>query len=411
VTVAPGALDDLLTAPEFFANPWPVYDRLLEEAPVYYSVALRAWLVSRYVDAEGVLRDIERFPNSIRIPRFLEQLGPDVQAEIGGLKHHFSVGLVQSDPPDHTRIRALVHREFQPRAVARQRDHIQELVDGLLDRVASTGRMDLVADFAYPLPVTVISDMVGIPSADRTRYKAWSDGIFGFIGSGRPSLAAARAAQGALDELEAYFRGLFGTALSAPERNLIGHLVALHTQDPERLREDELLAMCSTFVSAGHETTTSLIANGMLALLAHPEEVAKLRDHPELIASAVEEILRFASPFQRDMKVAAVEVEIAGQQVRAGEQVWVMLGAAHRDPQRFPDPERFDIERSDVRHLAFGYGPHFCLGAWLARLEGQIALGTLIRRLPDLRLVTDADAIEWRPDYALRTPRAIPVAF
>jgi cytochrome P450 len=403
--------DERLTSPGYFADPYPVYRDLQREAPVYFSEALQAWLVTRYDDVSRVLRDIERFPNSIRLPRFLEQLGPEVQGEIGHLKHHFSVGLVQSDPPDHTRLRALVHKQFQAAAIEHQHGSIQSRVDSLIDQVQLGGEIDLVADLAYPLPVNVISDMVGVPVPDRQQYKAWSTQIFGFMGTGRPSLDAALRAQKGVVELEAYFRRLFDRRLSAPEQDLISDLVAIHHADPERLGEDELLALCGTFVSAGHETTTSLIANGFHALLTHPRELDRLREDPALITSAIEEVLRYESPFQRDMKVAAVDVNLHGFTITADTPVWAMLGAAHRDPEAFDNPDQFDIGRSRNRHLAFGYGPHFCLGAWLARLEGQIAIGTAVRRLRGLRLVNPVTTIEWRRDYALRGPGSLRAVF
>lgn len=404
-------IDRLLTSPAYFADPFPVYASLRASGPVYRSAALEAWLVTTFSASARILKDIDRFPNSIRIPRYLAQLGPEVQTSLAPLARHFSVGVVQSDPPDHTRLRAYLHPAFTPGAIERQREAIQARVDAYLDAVVGSGEMDVVADIAYPLPVNVISDMVGIPTEDRARYKDWSDRLFGFLGSGRPSIERARTAQAALFEIEGYFRALFDRRLSRPERDLITHLVAIRADDPAAISEDELFAICGTFVSAGHETTTSLIANGIYALLRAPDELARLRADPTLITGAVEEILRYQSPFQRDMKVAAVDVEIDGVLVPAGEPVWVMLGSAHRDPAAFDDPDRFDIGRTGNRHLAFGYGPHFCLGAWLARLEAQIAIGTMIRRLGHVRFGVDPEAIEWRHDYALRGPVALPVRF
>jgi pimeloyl-[acyl-carrier protein] synthase len=404
-------IDELLIDPRFFADPFPVYRRLRAEGPVYRSDALQAWLVTGWDDAVRVLKNVTIYPNSIRIPRYLAHLGPEVQPTIAPLARHFSVGLVQSDPPDHTRQRALVHGRFTPAAIEAQRDAVQARVDSYLDAVAEAGAMDVVADLAYPLPVNVISDMVGIPEPDRARYKAWSERLFGFLGSGRASEAATLAATDALAEIDAYFSDLFDQRRRDPQPDLITDLVRIHDDDAHALSRDELLALCGTFISAGHETTTTLIANGILALLEAPDQLARLRADPALIDSAVEEILRFQSPFQRDMKVGAVESHIGGQRIPPGEPVWVMLGAAHRDPEQFDRPETFDIGRSGVRHLAFGYGPHFCLGAALARLEARIAISTMVARLPDMRLAVDPSAIAWRHDYALRGPITLPITF
>jgi len=404
------SLDLLLGTPDYFANPYPVYDLLRSVEPVFWSEQYQAWILTRYVDVAATIRDTQRFSNARRIPAFLEQLPAEVQDEISPLKRHFSIGLVQSDPPDHTRIRALVNKAFTPRVVEGLRPRIQTVIDQLLEAVIMRGthEMDLIADFAYPLPVTIISEMVGVPPADREQYKLWSANIFGFLGTGYPKLEVIRKAQRALLELEDYFRHLFAHRRLYPQDDLLSHLVAVE-ELADRLSEAELLAMCSTFVSAGHETTTNFIGMGMLALLRNREQLERLRADPLLIKGAVEEMLRYEAPLQRDLKVVSADVEIGGRHLKAGQLVFPMIGAANRDPEQFPAPDKFDIGRLDNRHLTFGSGAHFCLGAPLARLEGQMAIQALLQRLPNLRLASES--LEWRQDIALRGLRSLPVAF
>jgi len=402
------ALDAEMLTPHFYANPYPVYDRFREEAPIYWSNRFQAWILTRYTDVAATIRDTQRFSNARRVPALLEKLPPSVQSEIGPLKRHFSIGLVQSDPPDHTRIRALVNKTFTPRMVEDLRPRIQAITDELLDNVIATGSMDVIADFAYPLPATVICEFVGVPVEARDHYKSWSSRIFRFLGTGRPELTIVREAQQALLELEQYFRDLFVVLRRQPKDDLLSHLVRVEVEG-QRLSEDELLALCSTFVSAGHETTTNLIGMGVLALLQHPAQLERLRTRPDLMRQAVEEMLRYESPLQRNLKVATVDVALGDQQIRAGDLMFPMLGAANRDPAQFPNPHSFDLERLDNRHLAFGLGPHFCLGAPLARLECQLAIETLLRRLDSLELVNNH--FDWGEDIALRGLKSLPISF
>lgn len=400
-------MDDPLADAAFFDDPYPMYADLRASAPVRWSARFQAWLVTDYVGVDAVIRDVARFSNARRIPALLELLPAEVQDEIRPLKEHFSHGLVQSDPPDHDRVRALVNRAFTPRVVEEMRPRIGQLVDGILDRAEPEGRMDLVADLAYPLPVTVICEFVGIPTDDRDRFRAWSSEIFGFLGTGQPDIEAVRRAQVALRELEAYFMHLFQERRERPRNDFITNVVQL--EGDGGLSQGELLALFSTFVSAGHETTTNLIASGLSVLLARPDELRRVRADPSMLRPLIEEMLRFESPLQRDMKVASVDLRLGDQDIRAGELVWAMLGAANRDPARFHDPDRFDAGRTDNRHLAFGLGPHFCLGAPLARLEAMIVVEHVLRRLPHIRL--GPEPIRWRQDFALRGPLAVQVEF
>lgn len=389
---------------EYVASPYGLYDDLRSASPVYWSERFEAWILTRYEDVATVIRDTDRFSNAERIPALLRQLPEQSYQRLWALSSHFSVGLVHSDPPDHTRLRALVSKAFTPRAVEAMRPRIEQLVTSLLDEAGRS--FDVVEKFAYPLPMIVVSDLVGIPAADRDQFKAWSAQIFGFIGTGRPDADTAMASQAALLELVEYFKQLFANKRQHPGDDLLSQLVLVEDQG-DRLTEDELLSLCSTFVSAGHETTTSLIGSGALVLLEHPDLSAQVADDPTVTAAFVEEVLRAESPLQRDLKVAVTDVELGDQVIRAGQLVYAMLGAANRDAQHFEAPDRFDVGRTRNRHLSFGFGAHFCLGAPLARLEGQIALAEFARRAFALRLVGPQPT--YRHDIALRALNSLHV--
>jgi pimeloyl-[acyl-carrier protein] synthase len=314
------------------------------------------------------------------------------------------------DPPDHTRLRTLVSKAFTPRVIEGLRPHIQQIVDGLLDRVRDRRAMDLIADLAFPLPVIVISEMLGVPAADRDRFRQWSLDVARSLDAialpvGPEVIERGNAARRALAD---YFRGLIAERRRRPQADLLSGLIAAEEQG-DTLSQAELLATCVLLLVAGHETTVNLIGNGMLALLRHPAELRKLGAEPALLPSAVEELLRWDSPVQRTGRITATDVELGGTLIPKGALVSAVLGAANRDPAHFPEPDRLDLARPDNRHLAFGWGIHFCLGAPLARVEGQIAIGALARRLPGLALATDRP--EWRESSALRGLRALPVTF
>jgi len=392
---------------QYLQNPYRFYEILRDREPVYWSDRFQGWIVTSYAAVFEVIRDTERFSNAWRLPALLDQLPPDAQHEILPLRRHFSVGLINSDPPDHSRLRGLVRKAFTPRTVEGWRSRVAALTGELLAAIGDGGAFDLVGRLAYPLPVRVITELVGIPSADADRYKAWSETIFRFIGTGSADLPAVREAQAAMLELTEYFRDLFARRRREPRDDLLSALVAVE-DGGERLSEDELLSICSTFISAGHETTTSLIGSGVLSLMRHREQLAMLREQPQLIGSAVEEMLRYEAPLQRDLKVATRDTEVEGVMIHKGDLVFAMLGAANRDPDQFPDPHLLDITREPNRHLSFGHGAHFCLGAPLARLEAQIAITSLLRRYPRLRLAQDG--VQWRRDIALRSLTGLDVA-
>jgi len=288
------------------------------------------------------------------------------------------------------------------------RPRLQVLVDELLDTVQARGEMDLVRDLAYPLPAIVIAELLGAPPEDRENFKVWSDGIVAFQGSGVVSAELMAHSQHHLLEMRAFLAELMAERRREPRDDLLSRLVEAEMEG-DRLTEAELLTTCVTLLTAGHETTTTLIANGLYTLLCHSQQMAQLRGNPALMPAAVEEMLRFESPLQRNPRRVAEDLEFGGQRMRRGDYVLQILGAANRDPDVFADPDYFNLVRQPNRHLAFGLGPHFCVGAPLARLEAPIAISTVLRRLPDLRLKTAA--VEWEPRTLFRGLRALPVAF
>ncbi len=394
-----------LLAPEVRADPYPLYDFLRAWDPVHWSEEAARWILTRYADISAVLRD-GRF-SADRATQFMRLLGAEEREHLGALEAGLARQLLFIDPPDHTRLRRLVNAAFTPRVVERMRARIQEIVDDLLDAVAPRGRMDVIADLAYPLPSIVIAEMLGVPPADRDRFKRWSDDLAAFIGLSPALVESARRAQGSMLEFADYFREIIAARRAQPGEDLLSALIAAEAQG-DVLSEEELLANCILLLAAGHETTTNLIGNGLLALLRHPDALARLRREPDLIRSAVEELLRYDSPVQATARLAKADVEVGGRTIQAGQGVVLLLGAANRDPEQFPDPHALDLARADNRHLAFGAGAHFCVGAPLARLEGQIAIGTVLRRFPDLRLV-DAP-LAWRESVAFRGLESLPVA-
>jgi cytochrome P450 len=387
-------------SPELHADPYPFYRQLRETDPVYLS-PLGIWILTRYDDCVTSLRD-PRFGRDGFEAILAAQYGEE--SETGRLPR----SMLFRDPPDHTRLRSLVNRAFTPRVIEGMRLRIRGLVDGLLDRVQAQGRMDVIADLAYPLPVTVICEMLGVPAGDHEQIKEWSADIVRSLDAiGIPSeqsiVERGRVARGGLAD---YFRALLPERRRHPREDLLSSLLAAEQQG-DRLTEGELLATCVLLFIAGHETTVNLIGNGLLALLRHPVELERLRREPALIGSAVEELLRYDSPVQRTARITNAEVELGGKTIPPGAFVVSVIGAANRDPAHFPDPDRLDVARADNRHIAFGFGIHFCLGAPLARLEGQLALGTLLRRAPRLCLATSS--LEWRESSTLRGLRALPV--
>ncbi len=386
--------------PEFIADPYPTYHRLRAEDPVHRS-PLGFWVLTRYEDVVTALRD----------PRLAkEAIAAVIAARYGAAMPAMGLSMLDRDPPDHTRLRGLVNKAFTPRVVEGLRPHIQKIVDGLLARVEGVGSMDLIEEFAYPLPVIVICQMLGVPVEDRERFKEWGLDIARGLDAILlpPDSDVAQRSAAARRALADYFRALIAERRTSPRGDLLSALIAAE-EAGDKLSEDELLATCILLLVAGHETTVNLIGNGTLALLRHPDQLRRLREDPRLIGSAVEELLRYDGPVQRTTRIPSAEVTIAGRTIGKGEMVMPFIGAADRDPAQFPDPDRLDITRTDNRHIAFGWGIHFCLGAPLARVEGQLAINTLVQRLPKLALATDTP--EYRQSLTLRGLNALPVAF
>jgi cytochrome P450 len=387
--------------PEFLADPYPTYHRLRAEDPVHQS-PLGFWVLTRYDDVSAVMRD----------PRFIkEPLAALVAARFGAeVPRGVGLSMLDRDPPDHTRLRGLVSKAFTPRVVDGLRPRIQQIVDELITRAQAVGSMDVIEEFAYPIPVNVICEMLGVPVADHERFKGWSLDIARGLDSIwlPPDSEVPRRSAASRHAINDYFRGLIAQRRASPRGDLLSALIVAE-EAGDKLNEEELLATCILLLIAGHETTVNLIGNGVLALLRNPGELKRLRETPGLIMTAVEELLRYDGPVQRTARVASAEATIGGRTIAKGEMVMPFIGAADRDPAQFPDPDRLDLTRADNRHIAFGWGIHFCLGAPLARVEGQIAIDALVRRLPRLELMTDEP--EYRQSLTLRGLKTLPIKF
>ena len=401
-------VDELLTSPEFYRDPYPAFHRLRAEDPVHWSDAWGGWVLTRYDDIEKALRDFRRFTKAGHVTKALDDLPQDVLAKIGPLRQNFSVGMPQTEPPEHTRVRGLISKAFTPAIVESTSERIQALVERLIDTVAQKGEIDLVADFAFPLPAIVVAEMLGFPTENLDQIKAWSDGIVSFHGSGRADPERVLKSNQAFVEMRDWLRELFEERRGRPKDDLVSSLVAVE-EEGAKLTETELVATCITLLTAGHETTTGLITNGMLALLHHPEQRRLLEEDPDLIESAVDEFLRYDPPFQRTWRLAAEDIELRGKRIQKGQVVSQMLGAASRDPDQFPDPDRLDITRPDITHFAFGFGVHYCLGAGLAHREAEIAIPTLLRRLPGLKMAVDEP--QWKANITFHMPESMPLEF
>ena len=396
---------------DFKADPFPFYRRLREEAPVF-RVQLpdrqTAWLVTRYDDVVTVLTD-ERFSKDVFRVRSKEQraAAPRLTKLLTPLLMPLARHMLNRDPPDHTRLRALVQQAFSPRLVEGMRGRIETLADELLDRVIRRGRMDLIADYALPIPTTVIAEMLGVPVGDRHKFHHWSSAM---LSAGASRFGLLRAMPSALRFMR-YIRQLIQSRRANLRDDLISALITAK-EASERLSDDELLSMILLLIVAGHETTVNLIASGMLALFEHPDQLEKLRSDPALIKPAVEELLRYSAPVETATeRFACEDVELAGVKIAKGDLVIAAIASANRDESRFINPDTLDLTREPNKHLAFGLGIHFCLGASLARLEGQTAINALLARTRDLRLAVDPSTLRWRSGLVLRGLKALPVSF
>ncbi|MFC4810792.1 cytochrome P450 family protein [Paenibacillus sp. GCM10023250] len=393
-----------VSSPAFKRQAHELYDRLRAQDPLHELTmpdGQRAWLTTRYDDAILALKDNER------ITKNLQSLSPEDYAAVIPEKEMalISKQMLSSDPPDHTRLRAIVSKAFTPQMIDRMESDILRIAEDLIDRIEQAGRLEAIEDFAFPLPITFISRMLGIPDDDYVLFKRWSSDFIE-AANDREKL---KAAYPSLQAFRLYLEELIEARRKTPGDDLISLLVQAH-DNQDRLSEDELISTIWLLIVAGHETTVNLIGNGLLALLENPDQLRLWRQDPSLSATAVEELLRYYSPVEiATSRWASRDFEWHGKYVRKGDLILVGLGAANRDPAQFDDPGRLDLSRKKNKHIAFGNGIHFCLGAPLARIEGRIALTALLRRLPDLRLSPSFAGAEWRPGILMRGLRELPI--
>jgi pimeloyl-[acyl-carrier protein] synthase len=382
-------------------DPYPLLHRLRADEPVHFSAFIDGWVLTRYADALVYLRD-RRFSRVAYLDRMRAKFGnqPILDLQAGELTF--------SDPPNHVVLKGLAMKAFSPNAIAAARPSLESRVDEVLDGLSGAGRMDVIADFAYPLPADAISAMVGVPREDWAMLRGFVDGVVLSRGIVRTSAMMAEGDKSARQFIE-YLGALVKERRARPHADLMSAMIAAEERG-RRLTDDEVVTMAEQLFTAGHGTTRNLIGSAALALLRNPAEFKKLRESPGLIESAIEEALRYDSPTQApNPQVAAEDVEIGGRKISKGEVVTVLLGAANRDPAKFPEPDRFDIVRADGEHLAFSHGAHYCLGASLARLQAQIAISALVRRMPRLRLATDT--LKWKKMGRFRGLESLPVEF
>jgi cytochrome P450 len=386
---------------DVLADPYPLYRRLRTEDPVHWDSFLHAWVVTRYADVVTVL---ERF-SADRTPT-PDQLAAMGMATLGPIAQVMVRQMLFLDPPAHSRVRSLAARAFTPRRVEVLRAHIEEIVDSLLDTVASRDTMDVIADLAYPLPAIVTAELLGVPSSDRDQLKAWSEDFAEMLGNFQHNPDRVPQVLRSVEEMTTYFQAAVRRDHEQPGEGLI-HALASADVDGDRLSEEEVIANTIVTMVGGQETTTNLIGNGLLALLRHRDEMERLRADPSLVPSAVEELLRYESPSQHTARMAPDDLELGGKPIRKRQAVIAVMGAANRDPARFPDPDKLDLGRTDNRHVAFGWAAHFCFGAPLARMEGQLAFRMLLERFPNLR--PQPGPVTWRQNLGLRGLTALPV--
>jgi len=404
---------------EIRANPYPFYEKLRNEDPVHWDEELGLWVLTRYADIDSLYTD-ERFSRAQGLMRGFDRLPASEQEIAAPVYHSFSKTVFYADPPYHTHLRGLMNHAFTPRRVERLRPYVQKIVDQLLDTLQAAPEKNVIHELAYPRPVMVIAELLGLPQSERAQFKTWSDDLFAILGTVRPKSTALleRAAQ-SLDELTDYIRALSHKRRDDPQDDLLTALLSVTEDDeeacphphapasPHATRErigdretsstltgEELVSNINILLSTGHETTTHLIGNGLLALLQNPEQLRKLQNRPGLLGSAIEEMLRYDNPVQITYRSALEDAEIKGKSIRKGDLVNTIIGSANRDPERFSDPDCFYISRNEGRHLGFGVGIHFCIGAPLVRLEAEVVFETILRRFPNISLATEN--LEWQ---------------
>jgi len=392
-----------LLDPEVLANPYPLYHRLRSEDPVHWDYFLHAWVVTRYADVITVFQrfSADRTPT----PEKLKTLGLSALTPLAEVMVRQMLFL---DPPAHGRVRGLASKAFTPRRVEVLRSHIQDITDSLLDAIQDKGHMDVIADLAYPLPAIVTAELLGVPTSDWKQLTAWSADFAQVLGNFQHNPDRSLQVIRSLEEMSAYFRAAIREQRVHPREGLINALLTAEI-DGDHLTEEEVVANTIVTMVGGQETTTNLIGNGILTLLRHPDQLERLKADLSLIPSAVEELLRYESPSQHTARLAPDDVVLGGKTIRKRQAVIAVMGAANRDPERFPDPDRLDLGRQDNRHVAFAWASHFCFGAPLARIEGQAAFETVLRRMPNLGLVPGP--VQWRENLGLRGLKALHVTF
>ena len=394
----------------YFADPYAVWSRLRTAGPVQHRPGI-GWLVLGHAAVKELARNPCLSKVALETTR-LDGLSAEVKAAASPILARARYSMLRQDPPVHTRLRAQSMSAFTVRSVEAWRPRIEAIAHRLIDQVAASGQMDVVRDFAFPLPAMVIMELLGVPLEDRDRLKSWTADGIEFLGALRTSanpLELTKRAVASQNAMRDYARELVGAKRVKPADDFISALVAVQQSEDGRLDEEEVLAQSILLLAAGHETTTNLIANGLLALLRQPDQMQVLRADPGLTRSAVEEFLRFDPPVQMLARMTTAPIEVAGQPIDAGQRLGLIIAAANRDPSQFAEAGRLDIRRERNDHLAFGFDRHLCLGAQLARLEGQIAFGVLLDRLPDLRLAGQAEDLVWHRNTAFRALRSLPV--
>jgi cytochrome P450 len=389
----------------FRVDPYPAYRKLQSKDPFHRSRPIGGWVLTRHADVSAVLRDPKFLSDGRKLPQFRKQADDRVKAGDLTREEADTQMMLNTDPPDHTRLRSLVSKAFTPRSVEALRPRVEQLVDEVVERCAAKGTFDVIREIAYPLPVIIIAEMLGIPSEDREQFKRWSDDMAKNVGMS--NLDDQRTGRNAQRELREYLVPILQERRREPREDLLSALVAAEDEG-DKLSLMEVHATIALLLVAGNETTTNLIGNGLLALMQHRDQFERLRAHPEMIGTAVEEMLRYDSPVQGTSRFTLKDTEVNGHPVKAGQQVFLMIGAANRDPEQFADPEAFDIGREDNRHLSFGNGIHYCLGAPLARIEAPVALNALVQRFPNIRLATDE--LKWGENIVLRGLTELPVS-
>jgi cytochrome P450 len=387
---------------EYKANPYAFYEELRRDMPVYKTLlpnGTEVWVVSRYEDVLAGLKDSRLIKDisKVRGKSFLEMIG------IGRMR---GKNMLRADPPEHGRLRSLANEAFKPRYVRELRGRIQQIADELIDKVQAKGKMEFISEFAFPLPIRVISEMLGVPEKDQDKFRQWSGDLInsGALSSERPVISPD------LLQLVQYVRKVVDDHRKNPRADVVTQLIEAEEKG-DRLSDDEVVSTVVLLLVAGHETTVNLIGNGMLALLLNPEQLEKLKGDPALMKPAIEELLRFVNPVQLVNRYAIEKIQIAGQEIPAGAHLVMAVGAADHDPACATNPEQLDLAREDAKHVAFGQGIHYCLGAPLARLEGEIAFATLLNRLPNLSLAVRPESLQWRPAVELRGLAELAVTF